>query len=99
VTNIEALSPGERVRLRFCGSPDWGSAHTDTATFLDLTGTGDDRRARFESRDQDGRLYEWEAYIFEGDWAYGTSAERLMLLEDSSMQIAGVRAALNGEES
>jgi hypothetical protein len=46
------------------------------AKLLKLEGEGDDARATF--KDEDGM--EWEAYRYNGRWAYGSSANRLQVL-------------------
>lgn len=70
---IDSLKAGDKVRLEFCGSRTLGnSAYTDDCIFEGITGSGDDRRAIFG---------DWEAYRYNGGWAYGSSAERLRVLE------------------
>lgn len=84
---IDSLTPGTRVRLKFCAEYQGkGGEHEDDAVFVKLEGTGDDRRATFrtydeQTRERTGReFYEWDAYRFNGRWAYGTSAETLRLV-------------------
>lgn len=85
---IDKLTPGDFVELEFCGSGSLGNnAYDGKAVFLGIIGEGDDRTAKFaQSEDsprgfeQFVRMYEWEAYRYNGHWAYGTSAERLRLL-------------------
>lgn len=69
---IDTLKAGSTVELVF----RYG---VERAVFLGITGTGDDRRARFLQLNVDGEPYEWEAYRYNGRWAYGTSADRLTL--------------------
>ena len=74
---IDQLTPGTKVTLGFT----YGE---EPAQFVGITGTGEARRAMFISHFDtplDGALsMRWEAYRFEGHWAYGTSAEPLRLL-------------------
>ena len=70
---IDSLKPNTPVLLKFFRS-------TEEATFLAIVGEGDERRARFVQHDDAIGLFEWEAYRFQGRWAYGTSAERLSLV-------------------
>jgi hypothetical protein len=80
MTTIDDLRRGQTVVLRFCGSRELGNQpYTETARFNGVIGRGEDRRAVFESRDGD-RTYTWNAYRFEGEWAYGSSAEPLRLV-------------------
>lgn len=72
---IDSLTPGSFVTLRFNGATD----HTEQATFVRVKGEKQDRRAVFYSVGRNGG-YEWEAYRFNGGWAYGSSAERLSLV-------------------
>lgn len=81
--DIDTLTPGREVNLRFYGSPDIGNLpYDESAVFLGITGSGEERRARFETVGEDDRLIEWEAYRFEGDWAYGTSAQLLRAIAE-----------------
>lgn len=79
---IDELQSGQRVELMFCGSKELGSKpHTRQAWFAGIQGEGEDRRAWFQTRiPGDSRCYQWDAYRYDGDWAYGTSAERLRLI-------------------
>jgi hypothetical protein len=79
---IDSLKPGTKVTLRFNGQYGNGT-YEEPATFLGIEGTGDDRTAQFETDTElnaTGR-YTWSAYRFKGFWAYGSSAERLTLVE------------------
>jgi hypothetical protein len=81
---IDQLQPGTEVTLRFHGS--LGNVTQDEpAVFGGITGEGDERRAHFTSveknADDVAETYEWEAYRYSGRWAYGTSADRLQLVE------------------
>lgn len=86
---IDKLEPGQQVTLRFHGPY---AANDETVTFLGIEGTGDDRRARFFTRGtpltksdpDDG--YEWEAYRYNGTWAYGSSADRLSIVRPTPAQ-------------
>lgn len=81
------LTPGQPVTLTFVGDPDLGNRlYTETHTFVALTGEGEDARATFRAPAEGDRpAYEWQAYRFTDDehgwtdWAYGTSAERLLV--------------------
>lgn len=77
---IDTIPAGSRVRLLFTGSFN-RNPFEEEHTFLGIEGEGDSRRARFH-RDEDGqyKAYDWEAYRYNGGWAYGSSAERLQLL-------------------
>lgn len=71
---ISAANVGRVLHLAF-HSPH---APTDEDhTLVKLEGKGDDARATF--RDVSGM--EWQAYRFNGRWAYGSSANRLQVLE------------------
>lgn len=80
---IDSLKPGTTVTLKFHGSKSLGNdPYIQDAVFLGVYGVGDDRRARFMS--VEAKIYDpggWDAYRFNGHWAYGTSAERLTLVE------------------
>lgn len=87
---IDSLEPGTPVRLKFCAEfQGKDGAYEEDAVFVKLEGSGDDRRATFASLDQrvpgEERVeYEWDAYRFNGRWAYGSSAETLRLVEVKS---------------
>jgi hypothetical protein len=73
---IDLLPPNTEVVLKFHGS--FGNeSFTQNAIFLGIEGTGDELLARFRSPDSRGNT--WEAYRFNGRWAYGTGADRLSL--------------------
>lgn len=76
MTRIDKLTPGSHVTLRFCGL---GPDNAEPAVFVKVEGEGDDRHAHFISKDGT-KVYEWEAYRFEGRWSYGSGAEALYLL-------------------
>lgn len=78
---IDQLQPGDRVQLRFDGRDE-----TEPATFVKLEGEGDDRLATFSQTQAQSTAtgvepvdYEWDAYRYNGRWAFGTSAQRLSL--------------------
>lgn len=75
---IDSLAIGTKVLLEFTGSMG-NSGYTETMIFKGIEGTGDDRRATFA--DEYDASAEWQAYRYNGYWAYGTSADRLRLLE------------------
>lgn len=71
---IDRLTPGTKVTLGFA----YGR---ESAVFIGLANNEGDPRATFESVDADtGKPYRWEAYHYNGHWAYGTSADRLRLV-------------------
>lgn len=74
---IDSLKPGTKVRLRFGREFQGDGSDFEDAVFEGITDTGDDRRATFS---QDGGI-EWDAYRYQGRWAYGSSAESLRLVE------------------
>lgn len=75
---IDSLQPAQVVVLKFTTSR--GEFTTEYADFVGITGTGEKRRATFRSDDGRGKLFTWEAYRFQGRWAYGSSADRLSLV-------------------
>lgn len=78
---IDSLTPGTKVRLKFCAEfQGRDRAYEEDAVFVGVTGTGDERRATFRSQDRADRTYDWDAYRFNGRWAYGSSAETLRLV-------------------
>lgn len=84
---LDTLERGSFVLLDFNGQ------YEERAMFVGIVGEGDDRHARFVTIDtleprprvSGGHYYkgyyEWEAYRYNGRWAFGTSAEPLRLLE------------------
>jgi hypothetical protein len=78
---IDSLKPGSKVTLRFMAEFQ-GKGHdwTDTVKFIRIEGEGDDRRAVFSDILGRGAYSEWEAYRYNGRWAYGSSAETLRLV-------------------
>lgn len=73
---LDNLKPGSFIVLDFAGR------YERPAIFIGITGEGDDRDANFVSPDFDGRdTYSWSAYRYNGHWAFGSSAERLRLVE------------------
>ena len=71
---IDNLKPGQNVILGFVGS-------AERSMFLEISGEGESRTAKFVSIDGSGAFYTWEAYRYNKRWAYGTSAQRLSLLK------------------
>jgi hypothetical protein len=67
---IDQLTPGSIVMLAYADG-------TDRALFRGITGTGNDRYAQFT----DSNGTEWDAYRFRGGWAYGSSGQRLRLVQ------------------
>lgn len=78
---LDRIAAGSFVRLNF------NNRYEEKAVFLGVEGTGDKRRAKFLSTTDPGKgiggkgYYEWEAYRYNGGWAFGSSAERLILDE------------------
>jgi hypothetical protein len=71
---IRNLKSGEKVRLRFHGSKQFGNDPYELdMTFVELRDNGE--RAVFSD---DGT--EFEAYKYANRWAYGSSAERLTVV-------------------
>lgn len=68
---IDKLIPGTITMLRFKGRT------FEYAKFIGITGDGDSRRAEFEQFNPSGEKFRWEAYRYNGGWAYGTGADRL----------------------
>lgn len=68
---------------------DFGN-HIDDAVFIGITGEGDHRKAHLVSATKGGALMPWEAYRFNGRWAFGSSAERVSII--------GVRNGIPGAE-
>lgn len=75
---IDSLTAGDTVRLQFDGSMG-NETYTETMIFVGIKGEGEKRRAIFTDEYQHDA--EWEAYRYNGHWAYGTGADRLRLLE------------------
>jgi hypothetical protein len=78
---IDQLVPGDMVTLGFCDSSQ-KVAFEEHALFVAHVGYGPSRRATFAQVDRDNgnRVYQWDAYRFDGSWSYGTSAQRLRLM-------------------
>lgn len=77
---IDKLEPGAHVRLYFT-STYGNQEREEDAVFVGITGDGDDREATFRQPDSDSEPFEWQSYRYDGYWAYGSSAERLVLVE------------------
>lgn len=75
------LQPGQQVLLGFKGSDE-------VAWFVAMEGEGESRRIKFLQNGPDGKPFDWEAYRYEGHWAYGTSADRLVLRQVLTMSAA-----------
>lgn len=72
---IDKLAPGSFVELKIGGN-------FEHALFVGVRGKGDERRAAFvqvADVPPSPHMFEWEAYRFNGHWAYGSSAELLRL--------------------
>lgn len=74
---FDSLKPETRVTIEFARNFQFGGPEHEDATFVKIEGEGDDRRMTLR---QDG-MGEWEAYRYNGRWAYGSSAETLRLIE------------------
>jgi hypothetical protein len=83
---IDNLKIGTEIVLRF---HEGSGYHDERGIFLGIEGTGEDRRARFETDNATpnfGSLsgaYSWSAYRSTNNkfWAYGSSEQRLQLIE------------------
>lgn len=75
---ISAKYVGEKLNLAFHGTYD---RTVDEHTLIKLEGEGDDARATF--RDVSGM--EWEAYRYNGRWAYGSGAHRLTVVQEDGV--------------
>ena len=74
--NISALKNPTLITLKFHGSKRLGNEPYELdALFLEGVGTGEEARARFQFDGDPDTIF--EAYKYNGHWAYGTSAERL----------------------
>ena len=62
----------------------------EEVVFLGIDGEGDERKARFLSRNHDGKVYEWAAYRMDGRWAYGSSADRIKVIEATPVNAEAV---------
>ena len=67
---------------------DFNGKFTEPAVFLGIEGEGDDRRAKFAQPTEhtESGYYTWDAYRYNGKWAYGTSAERLSLVSSYPLE-------------
>lgn len=70
---IDSLKAGELVDLKFHGSKQFGNdSYELTTKFVGIKGEGNAREAVFE---------DVTAYRSNGGWAYGTSAEKLTIVQ------------------
>lgn len=77
---ISTLNPGENVRLKFHGSKQFGNdPYEMDVKFVEFK--EDKSRAVFRMDESDGS--EFEAYKFSNRWAYGSSAERLTIVDQA----------------
>ena len=74
---IDSLGVGEKVVLDFTGSMG-NTGYRETMIFKGITGEGEKRRATFADQYTED---EWEAYRYNKHWAYGSSADRLRVVE------------------
>ncbi len=80
---IDNLTIGDIVTLRFhpgAGTLTDKEPYDESAVFLGMEGTGDDRQAWFAQGMSNKKLYKWSAYRHGGKWVFGSSAERLSLI-------------------
>ncbi len=77
VMRIDKLVSGTVAKLKFHGSRG-NQGYIEEFYFLGIDGKGDDRTAEFQYIE--GEMT-WKAYRYNGRWAYGTSADRLSLVE------------------
>jgi hypothetical protein len=73
---ISKKNEGQLFHLRF-NSPYNPYEMKDVKLLEVFKGDRDEERARFE----DPEIGEWEAYKYNGRWAYGSSADRLSVIE------------------
>lgn len=76
---LDKITPGSVVTLQFHEGAGQDS-YEDTVLFLGVEGSGNERRAKFMSQTGGTATYTWEAYRYNGRWAYGTSADRLSVI-------------------
>lgn len=72
---ISKKNEGQLFHLGFA-SP-YNPLDIEDVLLVKVEGTGDDARATFK----DEEIGEWEAYRYKGRWAYGSSAERLIVIK------------------
>jgi len=71
---ISTKNVGEIFELHFHGGMN--QDRWDFYRLIKVEGKGDDARATFQDLEPN-ETFEWEAYRFNGHWAYGSSANRL----------------------
>lgn len=75
---ISKKNEGQLFHLKFHSSSGNSGYEMENVKLLEVfTGDRNEERARFE----DSEIGEWEAYRFNGRWAYGSSADRLSVIE------------------
>jgi hypothetical protein len=74
---ISTKNVGESFELLLDKNRAMGQPQTLTAKLLRIEGEGDEKRAVFH----DEEIGEWEAYRYNGRWAYGSSAEPLRVIK------------------
>ena len=77
-TAVRKLTPGQRYMLAFKGYRAYAEPHTFVSEYQNRD--NDPPRRKFRSEEGD----EWEAYKFEGRWAYGTGAEPLTVYPEGT---------------
>lgn len=89
---LDSLKPGSAVKLSLAGREEiafflgiLGEGTERVARFAqtstDVVPENVDRYPTNEARWTVAETYEWAAYRYKGGWAFGTSAERLSLVE------------------
>jgi hypothetical protein len=80
IKRISSLKPGDNVLLKFHGSKQFGNdPYEMDVKFVEFN--EDKTRAVFRMDDSAGS--EFEAYKFSNRWTYGSSAERLTIVDES----------------
>jgi hypothetical protein len=77
---IDQLEPGTEVILKFHGG-NGNKGYTNKNYFVEIVGKGENRRAVFSFCKEVDEHSTWEAYRYNGRWAYGSGAHRLSLVE------------------
>ena len=81
---LGSIPVGHFVKIHFRGSKSLGNEpYDEVAQVVAHLGDGDNERVRLSALGYGGADIDFEAYRFEGHWAYGSSAERLSVLDSS----------------
>lgn len=84
---IDKLTVGDIVTLRFYKNAstvmysDAPRVEDEKAVFVGIVGEGEERHAEFISSTSNGGFFRWAAYRMNKSWRYGSSAERLSVVE------------------